>query len=123
MIHMKLALITGMDADMFRVIEKIKERALSMDIGIGEITPVQRMIDIPIAVRKMGERPDIDSILIIADFPELKMEHDNPLFERIKADVDAIGMELKKPVRLEIFHEKEEIGERIDSIMNEMLGC
>ena len=118
---MKLALITGMDADMFRVIEKIKERALSMDIGIGEITPVQRMIDIPIAVRKIGERPDIDSILIIADFPELKMEHDNPLFERIKADVDVIGMELKKPVRLEIFHEKEEIGERIDSIMNEII--
>ena len=77
MINMKLALITGMDADMFRVIEKIKERALSMDIGIGEITPVQRMIDIPIAVRKMGERPDIDSILILADFPELKMEHEH----------------------------------------------
>ena len=119
---MKIAIVSNLDTEMMQIIEKIKERALSMDIGIGEITPVQRMIDIPIAVRKMGERPDIDSILVIADFPELKMEHDSALFERIKADVDAIGMELKKPVKLEIFHEKEEIGEHIDSIMKEMLG-
>ncbi len=99
---MKIAVVSNLDSSAMQVIERIKEQALSMHIGIGEIVPVNRIIDIPMAVRKLSERPDIDSIILAADFPELKMEHESPLLERIKMEVNAISMETKKPVSMEL---------------------
>ena len=99
---MKIAVVSNLDTGMMQVIERIREQAMSMKIGIGEIAPVNRLIDIPMAVRRLSERPDIDSVLLAVDFPELKMEHENPLVERIKADVSAISTEMKKPVSMEL---------------------
>ncbi len=99
---MKIAVVSNLDTGMMQVIERIREQAMSMKIGIGEITPVNRLIDIPMAVRRLSERPDIDSVLLAVDFPELNMEHENPLVERIKADVSAISTEMKKPVSMEL---------------------
>ena len=99
---MKIAVVSNLGSSAMQVIERIREQALSMHIGIGEITPVNRLIDIPMAVRKLSERPDIDSIVLAVDFPELKMEHESPLLERIKAEVGAISTEMKKPVSMEL---------------------
>ena len=99
---MKIAVVSNLDSSAMQVIERIKEQAMSMNIGIGEIAPVNRLIDIPMAVRKLSERPDIDSIVLAVDFPELKMEHESPLLERIKAEVGAISTEMKKPVSMEL---------------------
>ncbi len=100
---MNVALILNMDRGMMKVMEKIRESAFSMGVSISEIYPVTRAIDIPMAVRKLGERADVDSMMIIADFPEIKMEHEKPLFERIRSEVESISMEVKKEVSMDLF--------------------
>ncbi len=115
---MKIALVSNLDTGMMHVIDAIKEKAMSLNVGT-DITPVNRIIDIPMAVRRMGERPDIDSVLIAVDFPELAMEHDAPLVESIKAEVSAIGQQIGKPVSMELMDAK--IGEldvaKIDDVL------
>ncbi len=119
---MKIAVVSNLESSAMQVIEKIKEQAMSMNIGIGEIAPVNRLIDIPMAVRKLSERPDIDSVILAVDFPELKMEHESPLLERIKAEVNAISMEMKKPVSMELMDaDMGELGmEKIRDVLEKM---
>ena len=102
---MKIALVSSLDTGMSSVIERIREQAMSLQVGM-EITPVNRIIDVPMAVRRMGERPDVDSVLIAVDFPELAMEHDAPLVEGIKAEVSAIGRQIGKPVSTDLMDAK-----------------
>lgn len=97
------------DGRMMRIMEEIKENALRLNVGIGDVVPVNRLIDIPMAVRRLGERPDIDSIVIAVDFPELKLEHERALVERIRFEASSIGKEMDKPVSMELMNA--EIGE------------
>ena len=119
---MNIAVVSNLDTEMTGVMERIKERAMSLNVGM-EISPVNRIIDLPMAVRRMGERPDIDSVLIAVDFPELSFEHDKPLVESIKAELDGIGHHIGKPVSLELMDAKAgEIGkERIGDILDGLL--
>ena len=98
---MKIAVVSDMGAPILNLLKRIRERQ-DMGIKIGEVVPVHRPIDVPMAVRKMGERPDIEAILIAADFPELRMEHEGALLERITGDIMSIENEVKKPVSMEL---------------------
>ena len=119
---MKIAVVSNLDTGMMDVIERIREKALSLNVGM-DIAPVTRIIDLPMAVRRMGEREDIDSILIAVDFPELKFEHDAPLVEGIKAEIGAISGQIGKPVSMDLMGEKigEITGDRIEDVLNGMV--
>ena len=118
---MKLAVVSNLDTGMMDVIERIREKALSLNVGM-DIAPVTRIIDLPMAVRRMGEREDIDSILLAVDFPELHFEHDAPLVEGIKAEIGAIAGQIGKPVSMDLMGEKlgEITGDRIEDILKDL---
>ncbi len=118
---MKIAVVSNLDTGMMDVIERIREKAMSLNVGM-DIAPVTRIIDLPMAVRRMGERQDIDSILIAVDFPELGFEHDAPLVEGIKAEIGAIAGQIGKPVSMDLMGEKigEITGDRMEDILNGM---
>ena len=119
---MKIAVVSNLDTGMMDVIERIREKALSLNVGMN-IAPVTRIIDLPMAVRRMGERRDIDSILVAVDFPELGFEHDAPLVKGIKAEIGAIAGQVGKPVSMDLMSEKlgEITGDRIEDVLNGMV--
>ncbi len=119
---MKIAVVSNLDTGMMDVIERIREKALALNVGM-DIAPVTRIIDLPMAVRRMGERRDIDSILVAVDFPELGFEHDAPLVKGIKAEIGAIAGQIGKPVSMDLMSEKlgEITGDRIEDVLNGMV--
>jgi len=48
---MKLAVVSNLDTGMMEIIERIKEQAMDLKVGM-ELAPVNRIIDIPMAVLK-----------------------------------------------------------------------
>ncbi len=121
---MKIAVVSNLDTKMMGVVERIREQSMSLNVGM-DIAPVNRIIDVPMAVRRMGERPDVDSVLIAVDFPELSFEHDAPLVESIKTELGLISREIGKPVSTELMDAKvgemgaTKIGDVLKGLMEE----
>ena len=124
---MKIAVVSNLDTKMMGVIERIREQSMSLNLGM-DVAPVNRIIDIPMAVRRMGERPDVDSILVAVDFPELSFDHDRPLVESIRTELGLISREIGKPVSTELMDAKvgdvaaEKIGDILEGIVKKETG-
>ncbi|MFQ6051323.1 MAG: 6,7-dimethyl-8-ribityllumazine synthase [Candidatus Hydrothermarchaeota archaeon] len=86
----------------YAMIELAKEHAAFLDAEIVKIIKVPGTFDIPLAVKKMLERPDIEAVVTLGAVIEGETEHDEIVIQHCARKITDLSVEFGKPVTLGI---------------------
>jgi len=86
----------------YAMVELAKEHARFLDVSIGEVLKVPGVFDMPLAVKKLLEREDIDCIVTLGVVIEGQTEHDEIVAQHASRKIADLSLEYGKPVGLGI---------------------
>ncbi len=86
----------------FAMIELAKEHAEFLDAEVVKIVKVPGTFDIPLAVKKMLERPEINGVVTLGAVIEGETEHDEIVIQHCARKITDLAVEYGKPVTLGI---------------------
>ena len=86
----------------YAMVELAKEHAKFLDANIGEILKVPGVFDMPLAVKKLLERDDIDCVVTLGAVIEGQTEHDEVVAQHASRKIADLSLEYGKPVALGI---------------------
>ncbi|MDO5852256.1 MAG: 6,7-dimethyl-8-ribityllumazine synthase [Methanobacteriaceae archaeon] len=103
------------------MLELAKEHAKFLDAEITEIIPVPGVYDMPLAIKKMLEKDEVDAIITLGVVIEGATDHDQIVVQHAARKITDLSLEYDKPVTLGISgpamtrleaHERVEYGKR-----------
>jgi len=86
----------------FAMVELAKEHAKFLDAEIVEIIKVPGTFDIPLGVKMLLQRPDIDGVATLGAVIEGQTEHDVVIAQQASRKIMDLSLEYNKPVALGI---------------------
>jgi 6,7-dimethyl-8-ribityllumazine synthase len=86
----------------FAMVELAKEHAKFLDVNVVKIVKVPGVFDMPLAVKKMIMRDDVDCIVTLGTVIEGQTEHDEIVIQHASRKIADLGVEYEKPVALGI---------------------
>lgn len=86
----------------YAMVELAKEHARFLDAEVGEIVKVPGVFDMPLAVKKLLERSDIDCVVAIGAVIEGSTEHDEIIAQHSSRKIADLALEYGKPIGLGI---------------------
>jgi len=84
------------------MLERAKEHAQFLGADITHIVKVPGVFDIPLPVKVLIERKDIDGIIVLGAVIEGETEHDEIVIQHATRKVADLSVEYKKPIGLGI---------------------
>lgn len=100
----KLAIVVSdFNADVTHLMSKIAEDHISfMGAKLMQISRVPGAFDIPLAVKRLAERPDIDGIVTLGAVIEGDTDHDAIVAQNAARKIADLSVQYNKPVTLGI---------------------
>jgi 6,7-dimethyl-8-ribityllumazine synthase len=86
----------------FAMVELAKEHSRFLDVDVGEIVRVPGVFDMPLAVKKLVQRNDIDGIVVLGVVIEGQTEHDEIVIQHASRKITDLSVEYEKPIGLGI---------------------
>ncbi|HDH41021.1 MAG TPA: 6,7-dimethyl-8-ribityllumazine synthase [Candidatus Altiarchaeales archaeon] len=86
----------------YAMVELAKEHAKFLDANIGVVLKVPGVFDMPLAVKKLLERDDIDCVVTLGAVIEGQTEHDEVVAQHASRKIADLSLEYGKPVALGI---------------------
>jgi len=84
------------------MLERAKEHAQFLGADITHIVKVPGVFDIPLPVKVLMERDDVDGVIVIGAVIEGETEHDEIVIQHATRKITDLSVEYKKPVGLGI---------------------
>jgi len=86
----------------YAMVELAKEHAGFLDADVVKILKVPGVFDMPLAVKKLLEREDIDCVVTLGTVIEGQTEHDEIVAQHASRKIADLSLEYDKPVSLGI---------------------
>jgi 6,7-dimethyl-8-ribityllumazine synthase len=86
----------------FAMVELAKEHAKFLGVDVGEVVKVPGVFDMPLAVKMLLERCDIDCVVTLGAVIEGQTEHDEIVAGHATRKIADLALEYNKPVGLGI---------------------
>jgi 6,7-dimethyl-8-ribityllumazine synthase len=102
--EIRIALVVGdFNADITHpMVERAKEHAASLGVQVHHIVRVPGAFDIPLVVKKLLERNDVDAVAALGAVLEGETEHDEIIAHQSARKLVDLALEYEKPVTLGI---------------------
>ena len=84
------------------MLERAKEHAKFLGVGVKKTVNVPGVFDMPLAVKKLLEKKDIDGVVTLGAVIEGETEHDELVIQHAARKITDLGLEYSKPVGLGI---------------------
>ncbi len=84
------------------MIERAKAQAEFLEVEISETVMVPGVFDMPLAIKKMLKKPDIDAVVTLGAVIEGSTEHDEVVIAHAARKIADLSLEFEKPVSLGI---------------------
>jgi len=84
------------------MLERAKAHAEFLGAEVAKVTKVPGVFDIPLAVKKLLEKPDIDGVVTLGAVIEGETEHDDIVIQHASRKVADLALDFDKPVGLGI---------------------
>jgi len=104
------------------MLELAKEEAKIRDCEIVQVVPVPGVFDMPLAIKKLLEKDDIDTVITLGAVIEGSTDHDQIVAQHASRKIADLSLEFEKPVTLGISgpgmtrldaHKRVEYGKRV----------
>ncbi len=86
----------------YAMVELAKEHARFLDAGIVSLVKVPGVFDMPLAVKRMLEKDNIDGVVALGAVIEGKTQHDEIVAQHASRKISDLSLEYEKPVGLGI---------------------
>jgi 6,7-dimethyl-8-ribityllumazine synthase len=116
------AVVAEFNYDLTRMmLELAKEEARIRDCEIVQVVPVPGVFDMPLAIKNLLKKKDIDSVITLGAVIEGSTDHDQIVAQHASRKIADLSLEFEKPVSLGISgpgmtrldaHERVEYGKR-----------
>ncbi|UCF07341.1 MAG: 6,7-dimethyl-8-ribityllumazine synthase [Thermoplasmata archaeon] len=84
------------------MLERAKEHAKFLGADVSEVVQVPGVFDMPLAVRKLLDKKDIDGVVTLGAVIEGETEHDDIVMGQASRKITDLAVEFGKPVGLGI---------------------
>ncbi|BBL62188.1 MAG: 6,7-dimethyl-8-ribityllumazine synthase [Methanobrevibacter arboriphilus] len=84
------------------MLELAKEEAKIRDCEIVQVVPVPGVFDMPLAIKKLLEKEDIDTVITLGAVIEGSTDHDQIVAQHASRKIADLSLEFEKPVSLGI---------------------
>lgn len=84
------------------MLELAKEEAKIRDCEIVQVVPVPGVFDMPLAIKKLLEKDDIDALITLGAVIEGSTDHDQIVAQHASRKIADLSLEFEKPVALGI---------------------
>ncbi|NLL95094.1 MAG: 6,7-dimethyl-8-ribityllumazine synthase [Thermoplasmatales archaeon] len=84
------------------MIERARAQAEFLEVNIAETVMVPGVFDMPLAIKKMLKRKDIDGVVTLGAVIEGSTEHDEVVIAHAARKIADLSLEFEKPVSLGI---------------------
>jgi len=84
------------------MLELAKEEAKIRDCEIVQVVPVPGVFDMPLAIKKLLEKDDIDTVITLGAVIEGSTDHDQIVAQHASRKIADLSLEFGKPVSLGI---------------------
>jgi 6,7-dimethyl-8-ribityllumazine synthase len=84
------------------MLERAKEHAKFLGVEIGKVVAVPGVYDMPLAIKALLKRKDIDGVATIGAVIEGETEHDQIVIQHAARKITDLALEFNKPVSLGI---------------------
>lgn len=84
------------------MLERAKEHAKFLGADVGEIMQVPGVFDMPLAVRKLLGKENVDGVVTLGAVIEGETEHDDIVMSQASRKITDLAVEFEKPVGLGI---------------------
>jgi len=84
------------------MLELAKEEAKIRDCEIVQVVPVPGVFDMPLAIKKLLEKDDIDTVITLGAVIEGVTDHDQIVAQHASRKIADLSLEFEKPVSLGI---------------------
>jgi len=84
------------------MLELAKEEAKIRDCEIVQVIPVPGVFDMPLAIKKLLEKEDIDTVITLGAVIEGSTDHDQIVAQHASRKIADLSLEFEKPVSLGI---------------------
>ena len=86
----------------FAMVELAKEHARFLDVDVVAVVRVPGVFDMPLAVKKLLQRDDIDGLVVLGAVIEGSTEHDEIVAQHAARKVADLALDYEKPIGLGI---------------------
>ena len=86
----------------FAMVELAKEHARFLDVDVVAVIRVPGVFDMPLAVKKLLQRDDIDGLVVLGAVIEGSTEHDEIVAQHAARKVADLALDYEKPIGLGI---------------------
>jgi 6,7-dimethyl-8-ribityllumazine synthase len=86
----------------YAMVELAKEHARFLDVNVEEVIKVPGVFDMPLAVKKLLVRSDIDCVVTLGTVIEGQTEHDEIVAQHATRKISDLSLEYGKPIGLGI---------------------
>jgi 6,7-dimethyl-8-ribityllumazine synthase len=86
----------------FAMVELAKEHARFLDVDVTAVVRVPGVFDMPLAVKKLLQRDDIDGLVVLGAVIEGSTEHDEIVAQHAARKVADLALDYEKPIGLGI---------------------
>lgn len=86
----------------FAMVELAKEHAAFLEANVVEVVRVPGVFDMPLAVKKLLERADIDGLVVLGAVIEGSTEHDEIVAQHASRKIADLALDYEKPIGLGI---------------------
>lgn len=84
------------------MLERAKEHARFLGVDVKKVLSVPGVFEIPLAVKKLLEKKDIDGVVTLGTVIEGETEHDEIIIQHAARKITDLALEYNKPVSLGI---------------------
>ncbi|MEW5761422.1 MAG: 6,7-dimethyl-8-ribityllumazine synthase [Candidatus Thermoplasmatota archaeon] len=84
------------------MVEQAKRHAEFLGVDIGEVVFVPGVFDIPLAVKALLKKEDVDGVVTLGAVIEGETKHDEVIMQHAARKIEDLGIEYEKPVALGI---------------------
>jgi len=84
------------------MLELAREEAKIRDCEIVQVVPVPGVFDMPLAIKKLLEKDDIDTVITLGAVIEGSTDHDQIVAQHASRKIADLSLEFEKPVALGI---------------------
>jgi len=84
------------------MLELAKEEAKIRDCEIVQVVPVPGVFDMPLAIKKLLEKDDIDTVITLGAVIEGSTDHDQIVAQHASRKIADLSLDFEKPVALGI---------------------
>lgn len=86
----------------YAMVEQAKEHAAFLGANVSRVVKVPGVFDMPLAVKKMLGRNDIDGVVTLGAVIEGETEHDDIIIQHASRKIADLSLDFDKPVALGI---------------------